>query len=190
MFVLDTSGSIGHSNFNFVRIFVKKVASFLSIGSTRSQVAVILFSSRSYVHFSLTFYRTTTSLVQAINTLPYDDGGSTKTASALQLLEKSYLDGSLGIRRGYKHVAIVVTDGKSSDSDATVRASTSLHSNTDFIVYAVGVGGSQNSELLTIARYSSNVFSAASFTDQLFQQFSSNVIRRLDSMLSGGKSLK
>ena len=187
VFVLDTSGSIGQNSFNIVRMFVQNVSTSLTVGSTRSQVAVILFSSSSYVYFNLTIHDTKTSLVQAINGLPYDDGGSTETASALQLLERSYLDGSLGIRRGYKHVAVVITDGQSSDRSATIHAANSLHSNTDFIIYAVGVGGAQNSELSTIATNPNNVFSTVSFTDELFQQFSSEVIQQLDSILSHGR---
>ena len=174
MFVLDTSGSIGINNFQAVREFVASVSMVLNVSSTRSQVAVILYSSNALIHFNLTMHSDATALNDAIQSIPYL-GGGTNTAGALNLLQSSYFDGSLGIRDGYEHYAIVFTDGQSADTNATIDAANSLHSSTDFQVYSVGVIGAQNVELIAIATKNSNVFSASSFT--VFQQFSNSIIQ-------------
>jgi len=174
VFVLDTSGSIGNDDFQFVREFVANVSMALSISSTRSQVAVILYSSNAQIHFNLTMHRNITALNDGIESIPYL-GGGTNTAGALNLLQLSYFDGSLGIRDGYAHYAVVFTDGESNNQNATIDAANSLHSNTDFQVYSVGISGAQNIELIAIATESSNVFSASSFA--AFQQFSNSIIQ-------------
>lgn len=107
-------------------------------------------------------------------------GGGTNTAGALNLLQSSYFDGSLGIRDGYEHYAIVFTDGQSDDTNTTIDAANSLHSSTDFQVYSVGVIGAQNVELIAIATENSKVFSASSFT--AFRQFSISIIQDIKRM--------
>lgn len=183
VFVLDTSGSIEADNFQLVREFVGNVTGALNIGPTRSQVAVILYSDGVELHFNLTMYDSPAALNDAIASIPYL-GGGTNTAGALSFLQSSYFSGSLGIRDGYVHYAIVFTDGYSSNTNATIDAANSLHSNTDFQVYSVGVSGAQNVELIAIATESSNVFLASSFAVDIFQNVSDGIIQDIESRSS------
>ena len=149
VFVLDSSGSIGATNFNSMRNFVTTVVNALNIGQNRSQVGVIVFSDVVRIQFHLNTYSNKASLLSAIPSIPYI-GSGTNTADALYTLINEGFDGARPVSQGIPRVAIVVTDGKSSDPDRTVQAAAVLHQ-TSFMTYAVGIRGADINELNTIA---------------------------------------
>ena len=57
-------------------------------------------------------YTDKTTLLAAINNLRYYDE-NTNTASALSILLRSTQDGTMGLRPGHLHIAILITDGYS-----------------------------------------------------------------------------
>ena len=85
VFVLDSSGSIGATNFNSMRNFVTTVVNALNIGQNRSQVGVIVFSDVVRIQFHLNTYSNKASLLSAISSIPYI-GSRTNTADALYTL--------------------------------------------------------------------------------------------------------
>lgn len=122
----------------------------MEIGPTRSQVGVIVFSSRAYIEFGLTTYSSRASLSSAINNLRYT-GGGTNTAAALTLLTNLGFTGARPVNEGVPRVAIVVTDGQSNDFSATLRAAQVLQQNASITTYAVGIGSADSRELNAIA---------------------------------------
>ena len=166
IFVLDVSGSIRADRFQMIREFAEQISMLLDIGVQRSLVGVILFSNGANIHFPITQHTNASTLLPALNPgLPYI-GGGTDTDAALDLLRTAGGDGRLGLRPGYVHVAIVVTDGRSSDQGATIRAANALHaSNIYDQVYAVGVSGADMTELRAIATSPSLVFFTTNFNN-------------------------
>ena len=145
IFVLDSSGSIGAGDFESVRMFTKDVVEQLDIGSDKTRVGLITFSTSATVQFSLDMYQTNSSLLNAITSIPYD-GGSTNTPDGLKTLIQQF-DTAYGARplsQGIPRFAIVVTDGQSNEGggpNATIAAANSVHEN-NIATYAVGVGSS------------------------------------------------
>ena len=150
MFVLDSSGSIGTSNFRVIRNFVNTFVNTLEIGPTRSQVGVIVFSSNAYIQFNLSSYSNRNSLTVAVNNIQYV-GGGTNTADALTLLARQGFVGARPIDEGVPRVAIVVTDGMSNNATATIIAAELLRQDKSITTYAVGIGGANMEELNNIA---------------------------------------
>ena len=179
VFVIDTSGSIGSTRFQLIREFTANVTTELIRSSPRSEVGVILFSSTAYIRFSLQTYTSLSSLLLAINNLPYSDGSRTDTDEALGLLLSTAQNGLLGLRNDSLKVAIVITDGQSSDRSATLSAAAALHASNIFDVYAVGVGGANLDELEGVASNPNYVFFTSSFNGTGLQLLQSRIIPQL-----------
>jgi len=106
VFVLDASGSIGYSHFQLFRDFVSSIARVLDISLQQSLVGVILFSDEAGIQFSLTEHTDESSLLSAIDDIPYRSG-NTNTADALRLLLSSAQDGTMELRGRYPHIVII-----------------------------------------------------------------------------------
>ena len=178
IFVLDSSGSIGRSNFAAIRKFVLDFVQELTIGPNDNQIGVILFSSSASIVFNLNSYSSKGSVLTAISNIGYT-GGGTSTHSALQLLIAQGFTTRRGARLsdgGISRLAVVLTDGESSSKAQTLSAASAVHSFTPSInVYAIGVGSNINQiELNAIASQPSYVSLIASFTllENLQQQLS------------------
>ena len=178
IFVIDSSGSIGSTRFQLIREFTANITTELIRNSPRSAVGVILFSSTAYIRFTLRTYTSLSSLLSAINLLPYSSGG-TDTAEALTLLLSSAQNGALGLRNDSSKIAIVITDGRSSSSSATLSAAATLHASNIFDVFAVGVDGAYMPELEGIASSPEFVFFTSSFSSTGLRQLQDSIIPRL-----------
>ena len=178
VFVIDTSGSIGSSRFQLIREFTANITTELIRNSPRSSVGVILFNSSANIQFSLQTYTSLNLLLSAINNLPYS-GGGTDTAEALTLLLSTTQNGVLGLRSDSSKVAIVITDGESSNQTATLSAAAALHASNIFEVYAVGVDGADLTELQGIASSPDFVFFTNSFNSTGLRQLQEGILPQL-----------
>ena len=184
VFVIDTSGSIGSSRFQLIREVTANVTTELILNSPQSSVGVISFDRYARIQFGLQTHTNLSSLLSAINNLPYYDGSSTDTDEALTLLLSAAQNGLLGLRNDSSKVAIVITDGESRSKTATLSAATALHASNIFDVYAVGVDGANLLELQGIASSPDFVFFTSSFNSSSLQQLQQD---RLLPQLCGGK---
>ena len=182
VFVIDTSGSIGSSRFQLIREFTANITTELISSSPNSAVGVILFASSARIHFNVQTYTSLNALLSAIDSLPYS-GGGTDTDEALALLLSAAQNGALRLRSDSSKVAIVITDGHSSDHFATSSAAAALHDANIFDVFAVGVGGADLNELRMIASSSEFVFFTDSFDSTGLEQLQN----RIQSQLCFGK---
>ncbi|XP_035685837.1 collagen alpha-1(XII) chain-like isoform X3 [Branchiostoma floridae] len=159
-FVLDGSGSVGHSNFNTVKQFVVTLVSAFTIGLndvTDTRVGVIQYSSGNALECNLGDHPDESSFVTAINTMTYQDGYSTKTGAALQFASQSAAWRPAPIPR----IMIVLTDGMAHDS--VVAPSQALAAD-QVNVFAIGVGNFDRPELLQITNNNpGRVFELADF---------------------------
>ena len=176
VFVIDTSGSIGSSRFQLIREFTANITTELIRNSPQNAVGVILFASSAYIRFNLQTYTSLNSLLSAINRLPYNDGSSIDTDEALTLLLSTAQNGALRLRSNSSKVAIVITDGRSSSSSATLSAAAALHASNIFDVYAVGVGGAYLPELEGIASSPEFVFFTSFFNSTSLQQIQDRIL--------------
>ena len=173
VFVLDSSGSIGSSNFETVRTFVLDFVEGLTIGPNDNQVGVIVFSSSASVVFKLNTYSSKNGVLNAISNIAYTSGG-TATHIALQLLISQGFTTGGGARLsdgGVSRLAVVLTDGVSNSANLTITAASTVHSFKPSInVYAIGVGSNLNQdELNAIASQPSYVSLIYSFELSLLE---------------------
>jgi len=153
--------------------FVVSMSSTLNIGLQQNLVSVITYGSSPTLHFNLRRYTYQSSLLRAIRAIQHTGPGLTNTAAALQLLKGTY---SLGLRSGYRHIAVVLTDGRSNSRTETMRTASSLHST--YHILAVGVGDNANlQELQGIASQSNYVFkSATTFSATTLKTFKTSIL--------------
>ena len=178
VFVIDESGSIRSSRFQLIREFVGSISTEIIHNSPRSAIGVILFNDDAHIQFNVRAHASLSSLLSAINQLPYTSGG-TDTAEALTLLLSSARNGALGLRTGSFNIAIVITDGFSNSQSATLSAAAALHASNIFDVFAVGVGGADLTELQAIASSPDFVYFTSSFTSFGLQQLQERIIEQL-----------
>ncbi|KAL8563135.1 hypothetical protein ACOMHN_022064 [Nucella lapillus] len=165
IFVLDSSGSVGTTNFKRMLSFVKGMAGRFQLGPKDVRIGVTTFSNSFRSHILLRSYSNHASFNRAVSRIPYS-GGGTKTAEALNSLRRYIFSSGAGHRSGVPKLAVVVTDGKSNDRVATVRAALFAR-RAGIHMIAVGIGkGVSLTELRAIASDpdSRNVFTSPSFS--------------------------
>ncbi|KAL4227529.1 von Willebrand factor (vWF) type A domain [Mactra antiquata] len=135
VFVLDSSGSLGFQNFANVKSFAIDIVNYLDIGPNFTKVGVITYSNYPNRRFTLDSYTDKLQLVNAINQIPYYPG-NTETDKALDLLR---LEGFEGDRPDAPNIAIIVTDGLSTNPGLTKISSSQLKK-SGITVFAVGIG--------------------------------------------------
>ncbi|CAH1252946.1 MATN1 [Branchiostoma lanceolatum] len=155
VFVVDGSGSVTAPEFEKVKTFMKNVVTQFTIGAADTKVGVIQYSSTVQEEFSLNAHFTKTAVLNAIDNIVYM-GGGTLTGSAI-----TYMKDNSQWRPNVAKIAIVVTDGQSSDD---VAAPSTAAQNTGITMHAIGVGGNvDQSELAAIASTAQYVNTVANF---------------------------
>lgn len=167
VFLVDGSGSIGSTNFNKLKSFLKGITGQLDVGADKVHVGVEQFSNYPSIEFPLNMHTTSAGLMTAIDGINYMSGG-TNTGSAIDYMSQQMFSQTSGARPNVPRIAVVITDGKSSSSSATATAADQARQN-HISMLAVGVGnGVDINELHSIADDpdSSNTFTVSSY-DQL-----------------------
>ena len=158
--MLDISISIKNdNNFNLIKNFVTSTFPVVNISAECSHAAVILFARDATIRFDLNEYTDVTSLTNAVNEIVYSEideqtRTGTNTPSALDLLRIAGLDGRLGLRDGFVHIGVVITDGRPnlnhlniSRTEANERTETAgnrLHDAEIYDqIYAIGIEGTK-----------------------------------------------
>ena len=180
VFVLDSSFSIRNNGlWPALRNFTVRVSSMLNIGLDQSLVGLIRYARKAEIIFNLQEHTSSDTLIPALQSAP-PRRGTTLTHNALRLLRQSATDGRMGLREGRPHVAVLVTDVRSIDRNATIEQANLLHEENIYQVYAVGIGDEVNfDELNAIASSSSLVFHANEFDATDIQQVEQNILQQL-----------
>ena len=184
-FVLDTSGSIGETIYQYVKDYIRTIAEAMNIGRYNSRVAVIVFNHEAAVYFNLNQYTDKNELITAIRNIPYY-GGGTSISVALNFLKTVAQNGSLGITRAKKQVAVFLTDGRVEGEDNILSAAYLLRSTRIFELYAVGIGSATNLTQLKLIVPNRNpdfVYYQLPFTKDTLQHLSKHIIERLEGLL-------
>ena len=149
IFVLDSSKSVGRTNFGKTKDFVEGVVDAFEIGSDRTRVGVIQYSSNVNFVFHLDAYMDKTLLKQAIRNIGYI-GSGTRTVDALETMESEGFVVENGARRaseGLPRVAIVITDGQSQGAAVVVVPADRARAK-GVTIFAIGVTSNVNNDEL------------------------------------------
>lgn len=173
MFVMDVSGSVGSDNFELMKQLAIDITDEFEIGPERTQVGWINFNHGAWVVFDHNAYTDKISLHQAIRNVVYAGGGTNIGAALLELHNNGFTSARSDL--DIPHVAIVVTDGQSSPEPIRMAAML-IKQESRVDMYAVGIGGFDNTQLLAIAEAGiasepeRNVFTLPNFETEGLQQ--------------------
>lgn len=167
-FIIDSSGSIGRTNYLKQKNFVKQVAKSFGLAPDQSQAAMVLYSNSASVQARFGQYATTDEFVKAVDGLPYERG-LTRIDKALDLAATDIFPEA---RAGVPKLALLITDGTqtpAADAKGLREASEPLRK-AGVRVLAVGVGsGVDRDELRLVTETEDDVVVADDFQDLLLK---------------------
>nr|XP_058921448.1 collagen alpha-6(VI) chain-like [Kogia breviceps] len=158
MFLVDSSGSIGHENFIKMKTFMKNLVRKSQIGGDRVQIGVIQFSDINKEEFQLNRYMSQGEISDAIDRMVHI-GETTLTGSALTFVSQ-YFSPAKGARPNIRKFLILITDGEAQD---IVKDPAVALRQEGIIIYSVGVFGSNVTQLEEISGRPEMVFYVENF---------------------------
>ncbi|XP_070692202.1 collagen alpha-6(VI) chain [Pempheris klunzingeri] len=149
VFLVDGSSSIGISNFQEVRQFLRSVISGLDIGPDKVRIGLAQYSDEPHKEFLLKDHMDKNSLLAEVDTFPYRTGG-TETGKAIDFVLTQYFTKEAGSRASQRvpQIVVVITDGDSTDD---VVAPAQRLRQQGVIVFGIGVGEVNLKQLESIA---------------------------------------
>ncbi len=174
VFVIESSSSIGISNFNLIKNYLSDVVEQYTIGSTDTHVGVVRYSTDPSTVVMLGADSDTASLQLSIGSIPYVPG-SVSTASAINhAVQELNMNG----RSGVPKIVILLTASESDDIVATASAATETRSQ-GIQLFVVGVGGEVNEqELNSIVADSDHLFRTTDFMMDSIGAVSNSLVSR------------
>ncbi len=142
--LVDSSGSIGESDFEEVREFLHAFVGVFNLTPNKVKVGLAQFSDRPYQEFLLGEYLDKRDLQQKLNGLIYR-GGGTNTGQALTFIRENYF--SLA-RKNVPGITIVITDGDSNDD---VEEPSQRLRNLGVFIFVIRVGTGNMEKLRAIS---------------------------------------
>ncbi|XP_074554044.1 uncharacterized protein col7a1l [Halichoeres trimaculatus] len=164
VFLVDESSSIGVDNFNKMKDFIFRVATYFpTISSEVTQIAVVHYSDEPRIEFRLNDFKDRNSVLRAVRALRYV-GGNTRTGKGISYVLQELFQESLGMRQDVAHILVLITDGRAQDN---VAPPSRIARALGVSVLAVGVSNADIDELNKIAAPTSyrNIFFAPTFDD-------------------------
>ncbi|KAL5006010.1 hypothetical protein ScPMuIL_017168 [Solemya velum] len=150
VFLIDSSGSVGHHDFRKVKDFVHNMVEHLSIGKDNTRVSVATFSTRSSIAFYLSDFYTKDAVQNAVSGVSYEYG-NTNLAGGLKLVRHRILSRVHGDRAEVQNFLVVVTDGLSNINPENTIPEANLLKKHGTHIYSIGVGAFDPWELQAIA---------------------------------------
>lgn len=158
MFLVDSSGSIGPTNFDTMKKFMKNLLAKIQIGADKTQIGVVQFSGYSKEEFPLNKYFTQKEISEAVDRMSLI-GANTLTGSALTFVDQ-YFTLPKGARPHVRKFLILITDGEAQDD---VRGPAIALRDKGVIIFSVGVFGANRTQLEEISGDGSLVFHVENF---------------------------
>uniref|UniRef100_A0A3P8XBR1 Collagen type VI alpha 6 chain n=1 Tax=Esox lucius TaxID=8010 RepID=A0A3P8XBR1_ESOLU len=181
VFLVDGSTSISPTDFQEVRMFLHTFIEGLDIGSDKVRVGLAQFSDQPKMEFLLADNTEKRALLEKVDQLEQLKGG-TATGTAIRFLQREFFTPAAGSRSGQRvpQIAVVLTDGDSVDD--VVEPAKELRQ-SGVIVYAIGVGNIDKSQLQAIANRPSKHFLNSILSFQALQPLSQDLLNTVcDSM--------
>lgn len=162
VFVIDSSGSIDHDEYNIMKDFMIDLVKKADVGKNHVRFGALKYADDPEVLFYLDNLDTKWEVISVLqNDQPM--GGNTYTAEALGFSDHMFTE-SRGSRlhKGVPQVLIVITDGESHDADKLNATAKALR-DKGILVLAVGIAGANPVELLAMAGSSDKYFFVETF---------------------------
>ncbi|KAL9972481.1 hypothetical protein ACROYT_G018792 [Oculina patagonica] len=166
-FLIDSSGSMGKTNYKRLKTFVKEFMTKLVENSSQFEAAVVLYSTRASVKLNFSQKFTLQLFHSTINNLPWERG-YTRTDKALNVAsDYIFTNDTLSRRQNVPMIAILITDGKATDKfpDFVSAGNASEPLKQKGVrIFAFGVGNNIDlQELFEITERINDVFRVFSF---------------------------
>ncbi|XP_034722034.1 collagen alpha-4(VI) chain-like, partial [Etheostoma cragini] len=175
VFLVDGSSSIGDTNFQEIKVFLRSVISGLDIGADKVRIGVAQYSDEPYQEFLLKDHMDKNSLLAAVDAFPYRQGG-TETGKAIDFLQQQYFTEAAGSRAGQRvpQIAVVITDGDSADDVVQPAQSLRQHG---VLVFGIGVGEANMEQLEYIANRPRRLFLHSIASYQALKRLTEGLLR-------------
>ena len=177
VFLLDESGSVSLQSFSESLDFVKNITRAFSDeklrGKDGTRFGLSTFSTGYTAHFYLSAYTSRAEYETAINNVVQQNGGTYLGDALERILSDQFIEerGLRGENEGVLRVLIVLTDGKSYDA---VEAPAQLVRDENIVIYAIGIGNYNETQLKAVASSDSHVYTLSQFSE--LETFIANLI--------------
>ncbi|XP_063815306.1 collagen alpha-1(XX) chain isoform X2 [Pseudophryne corroboree] len=145
--LVDSSWSVGRTNFRLVKNFLWGVLSPFHISRDKIRIGLSQYSGEPQTEWDLNMYSSKAEVLDAIKRVKYK-GGNTFTGMALTHVVEENLRAASGARPLAGKVVILLTDGKSQDDAITVAQTLKQ---AGIYIFAIGVKNADESELREMA---------------------------------------
>ncbi|KAK3741437.1 hypothetical protein QZH41_014380, partial [Actinostola sp. cb2023] len=169
-FLVDSSGSVGRSNWARLLRFVSQVIAKLNVGPTKSHIALVRYSSNAEVDIYFNTLRgsaITSARYGSIITRLRWQRGFTFIDKALTMANEQVFLTSRGMRANVKKVAFMITDGKQTRDRGRytpLKTASGRLQAKGVRVYSMAIGSRiSNDELKAVASKPEYIFKALSF---------------------------
>ncbi|XP_004625277.2 collagen alpha-6(VI) chain [Octodon degus] len=162
VFVIDSSGSIDHDEYNIMKDFMIGLVKKADVGKNQVRFGALKYADDPEVLFYLDDLGTK---LEVISVLQGDQpmGGNTYTAEALAFADHMFTEArGSRLHKGVPQVLIVITDGESHDADKLNATAQALREK-GILILAVGIAGANPVELLAMAGSSDKYYFVETF---------------------------
>uniref|UniRef100_A0A803V2B4 Matrilin 2 n=1 Tax=Ficedula albicollis TaxID=59894 RepID=A0A803V2B4_FICAL len=165
VFIIDSSRSVRHYDFEKVKEFILTILQFLDISPDATRVGLIQYGSTVKQEFSLKTFRRKQDIERAVRRMMHLATG-TMTGLALQYavnIAFSETEGARPLRQNVPRIIMIVTDGRPQDPVAEIAAKAR---NSGILIFAIGVGRVDLNTLKSIGSepHEEHVFLVANFS--------------------------
>ena len=174
MFVVDSSGTILEPDFENMKDYINNFVSAFQFSSDGAQFGLVSFSNEAELDIPLGTSQS--DFITTLNGLELQ-GGRTYTDAGINLAVEQFATNG---RDGVPMVMIVITDGNSTDRDATIDAAT-IARGMGITIISIGIGNVDVNELNEIASDpdSDHVYLLADFTPESFEEVLSPLVEEI-----------
>ncbi|NXA83191.1 MATN2 protein, partial [Thryothorus ludovicianus] len=165
VFIIDSSRSVRHYDFEKVKEFILTILRFLDVSPDATRVGLIQYGSTVKQEFSLDTFRRKQDMERAVRRMMHLASG-TMTGLALQYavnIAFSETEGARPLRQNVPRIIMIVTDGRPQDPVAEIAAKAR---NSGILIFAIGVGRVDMNTLKSIGSepHEEHVFLVANFS--------------------------
>ncbi|NXO79595.1 MATN2 protein, partial [Sitta europaea] len=165
VFIIDSSRSVRHYDFEKVKEFILTILQFLDISPDATRVGLIQYGSTVKQEFSLKTFRRKQDMERGVKRMMHLASG-TMTGLALQYavnIAFSEAEGARPLRHNVPRIIMIVTDGRPQDPVAEIAAKAR---NSGILIFAIGVGRVDMNTLKSIGSepHEEHVFLVANFS--------------------------
>ena len=151
VFVVDSSCFFGVDNYQYLLNFTASIVQRLTIGSTASRVGFVSYGIYGTDIFYLNTYSSTSQVVNAILTLPYNGDWSNQFSGITQTYSTSF-QAANGDRTNVQNVAVVISGFPYNQGSSPTLAAHVAHSQ-NIKILSVGVSGASLNDVYNISSF-------------------------------------